>query len=446
MSGSSNTNGEDAHATTLQSDVDDEGLRYVQAQVSTMLQKSARSPTPPTARQAGQHEWAFAPEDQLTARFGQTLFPLDSSAAGPESVSATSFVPSLPGLAKILVDEDFKLGRGPSAPIFEYTFVAAPEQQNFTKDQEFPTLRVQFAYNEHTGLHFLKKLHLYLDERVHDVLLPDKSLDIRFHRRTRLRLHAPHTNKMVEDFQRTVITNIQSGGKLTAPNLKLDIPRWAIPGYLKADLSGTRSVLYLFTGIRFRQSVPARFMDNQITVSTTQSGKLGSKSAALSTYWDPQEFLNNSENRSRVQQGGDLKEFVAGCFKIVDKITMAAASNEQRLRRFKPRDEMSARKIRRQELQAVSRDGDAAEENVEQVGSSATEGRTGQEVAEFSEQLPTTMSQHLNTEEMQDPYLSTLLTQEEISTDQQDRSSFAREGIRHDSPEQEDGQSLKTAA
>lgn len=441
---STNMSSEEAHAAIPHPAANDKDLSYVHAQVSAMLKKSARSPTPPTTRQAGQHEWNFSPEDQLVARFGQTLFPLDSSPTGPKSVSATSFVPSLPGLAKLLVDEDFKLGYAPGVPVFEYNFVAAPEQQNFPKDQDFPTLRVQFSHNERTGLHVLKKLHLDLDMRVHDVLLPDKALDIRFYRRTRLRLLTPQTNKMISDFKEAVTANIQSGEKLTAPNLKIDIPKWSIPGYAQAHLPGTRSVQYLFTGIRFRQSVMAKFMDNQVTVSTTQSGKLGSKSAALSAYYDPQEYVRKREHEPEGHREDSLKSFVGGCFKIADKITMAAGSNGRRVRGGKPRDEMSARKIRRQELQGVSRSGDATQEDAEQADFSMAEVTTDENAAEPQQQFSADMSQHLDAQDMEDPYLSSLLS-DETSSDQLEDSSFVGRDAQSGSQEGEDGQSLKTA-
>ena len=434
----------DTHVPVPQPTTNVEGLKYVQAHVSAMFQKSARSPTPPTARQAGQHEWAFTPDDQLVAQFGQTLFPLDSSSMGPESALAASFVPSLPGLPKILIDEDLKLGFGPGAPVFEYTFVAAPVQKSFTKGQQFPPLRVQFSYNERIGQHYLKQLHLDLDKRIHDILLPDKALDIRFIRRSQLRLHAPNTSKMVEEFMKTVIANIQSGEKLTAPSVNIDIPNWAIPGYTQAHLPGTINVEYLFTGIRFRQNVTAKILEVPVTFSTAQSGKLGSKSAALSANFEPAS-LQNGENATKDQHEDDLKAFVGGCFKILDKITVAAANQDWRFRAAKPRDELSARKIRRQALQAEPTDGDAVEVDAEHASSPVAEDTTEQDSAESSQQFSAPISQHLDARDMEDPYLSSLLT-EETTSEQQDGLNFAPRDTISDSEEQKEGQPLKTAA
>jgi hypothetical protein len=405
----------------------DDDLGYVRTQVTEMLKKSARSPTPPKKRQAGEHEWAFTPQDRLMARFGQRLFPLDSLYVGPQSTATAAFVASLPGLANLLTDEGFRPGNRPSAPILEYTFIAAPEQPNFLKDQDFPALNVQFRYNERTGQHYLQQLSLGFEEHIHDVLLPSRSLDIRFYKNTWLPLLAPCASKMMAGFIQTVLANIQSGEKLTAPNLVIDIPKWTIPGYAQAHSPGTRSVKYLFTGTSFRQSVAASLLDQQVAISTVQSGKLGEKGISLSIFYDPKQPDDSSrhERDPMEKQGDALTAFLRGCFKIVDKITEAAASHQAVNKGAKLRNEFSARKLRRQGLGDVAMNGVA-----EQEGASVVAGNAEQDLAEPApiqgdNQSKSTLSQ-LTAQDMDDPYLVGILS-EGTSPGQQDEPPFTHQ-------------------
>ncbi|KAF2676140.1 hypothetical protein K458DRAFT_380438 [Lentithecium fluviatile CBS 122367] len=433
------------HGVTSQQTRHDEDLRLVQAQVSEIMKKSARCQIPPKGKRPGEHEWALAPEHRLVAQFGHVLFPLDHVHAGPQPMSAASFVPSLPGLAHILRDDDFEVRHRPGVPALEYTFVAAPEQQNFRKDQNFPSLHVKFRLNERTGQHMFHTLSLGFDERVHDVLLPDKSLDIRFFRHTRLRLREPNFNKMVEGFMLVVLANIQSGEKLSAPNIEIEIPKWTIPGFGQAHTPGTRKVKYLFTGIRFRQNVSATFMDNVVSISTMQSGKLGKKGASMSAFFNAQESPDGDNLENRKPNKNRLEKFVAGCFEIVDKITAAATGDKFESTQPKARHEFSARKIRRQTL--FSQNDDSEELNAEQESTPAVQATTN-EISVQSAPSPeekessTTLSQEFD---MEDPYMSGFLIKESPS-ERHEESGIACPDTQDVTQDQEENRSLKAAA
>jgi hypothetical protein len=394
------------------------------AQISNMLvSKSTSSPIPPKERQAGLHAWAFAPEDQLLARFGQLLYPLNNDMT--PSTLVPSFVPSLPGLANLVLDNDFEMGRGLDiSPILEYRFLAAPGQHEFLKkDQQYPSLRVQFAHNEKTKQHYLRSIRLEMDERIHDVLLPGNSLDLRFYKRTRLRMFADKSDT-VEKFAKAVVDNIHSGGKLQAPNLKIEIPKWTIPGHPYAHLGGTQGVTYLFTGIRFRQNVQARLGDTEVSISSTQSGKLGSKSVAMAaicdalpTHYTARDLAQGIEDTPKDGEEDGLRRFVAGCFKIVDKITKATGSKAPSTE--KARSQTSERKIRRAQQHAAPRDNGEMKEGAEQVSAPAD--------GEMAEQQGT----RLSAQDLQDLNMSSFLGGDDGPTEQGLAREDTQDGLSH---------------
>jgi hypothetical protein len=436
---------EDTQSAVLHPTINYQELNNLQAQVTEMFKKSETSPKPPKKRQAGEHEWAFTPEDRLVAHFGHVLFPVDSVHTGPGSSSAVSFVPSLPGLANILTGEDFQSLHRPKAPTLDYTFIAAPMQQSFPIDQEFPTLTVQFRFNERTGQHFLGRLSLGFDKHIHDVLLPNKSLDIRFHRHTRLQLLTPGANKKLQTFTQTVLANIQSGERLTAPDLEIEIPKWTMPGYAHAHLPGTRSVRYLFTGIRFRQSVAANLLNTRVSISTTQSGKLGKKGVSLSTFFDTQKPLDSgAREHSRQEKNEDaLQVFLGSCFKVVDKITESAASTQAVGRSTKTRDEFSARKLRRQGLGGIAEEGTTEQRSVPAVEGTADQNGVESAPINGEAQSVATLSQLHS--QVDDPYLAGFLYDEPLP-DKYDESSLVSADPHDDSVNQDVNRSLKAAA
>lgn len=295
--------------------------------------------------------WSTKPELSLSARFGQVLFPLEETNAESES-ALTTFLPVLPGLANILKDETFHLFHQHTAPKLEYTFVAAPVQQNFSKMQQYPTLSIRIAHNHRTGAHHLRELSLALEETDHEVLLPNKAVDIQFRKHSRVRLMRPEANNELNTFMEAVLANIESGERLTAPTLDLEIPKWTIPGYPLG--AGTRSVRYLFMGVRFRQSIAATYEGTRVSYSSVVGGKLNRKGGSFSAHFVSSD--NKNEPQTKTVDREKLKRFVKSCFKIADRITEASHHAQPLNKSIKPRNEMSARKERRRELNTTASD------------------------------------------------------------------------------------------
>jgi hypothetical protein len=303
----------------------------------------------PRNRQTGY--WALEPEFKASADFGQALFPMDMS--DPNKVveaasdsSRSPFHPSIPGLGSLLASSEFQNISRTETPALLYDFVPAPEQKdlNTKVGPNFPKLFIQVRTGRDGNRPTVHKLSLGFQERIHDVLLPDQAADIRFHRYGRLRFSSKsHHDKNVEEWTEAVRQNIESGGRLSAPSLTIDIPKWTIPGF-PSDEIGMLPVKYLFSGIQFRQSVTGKMLDTQVSYSTVQSGKLGAKGGALSAY---SEKLQGDEVETQI------RDFATKCVQLVDYISQAGAQTQPLRQVVLPRNEHSARKQRRTALQAA---------------------------------------------------------------------------------------------
>lgn len=303
----------------------------------------------------GISNWTLQPEHRLSAEIGQVLFPLEKagSKASTETTiakaSGTPFLTSFPGLSSLLTSAGFRATARLQTPSLIYEFLPDPEQPNFKAGQTFPSLHIQMRAGYNGGKAFFHKLSLGFPAHFHDVLLPDKSADLRFTQYGRLRLMKNHKDKNVQKWVEAVVANIESGERLTAPPLQLEIPKWTIPG-TPSDATGTRTVTYLFSGIQFRQSVSGHLLDADVSFSTIQSGKLGPKGGVLSAHYS----ANSKEGDDYLRDDVALRGFVKRCLGIVDKITAAAAQTMPLTSILKLRDGNSDRKLRRQAQQATA--------------------------------------------------------------------------------------------
>jgi hypothetical protein len=300
---------------------------------------SARTETTPRRGQAGY--WTLEPEYKLSADFGQSLFSLRLSdrtkmVHAITDASVSPFRPAIPGLGSLLASSDFEHTNYSETSSLLYDFLPAPDQKHI--GPHFPRLFVQVRPGHDGSRPTIHKLSLGFHERIHDVLLPDQSADIRFQRYGRLRFSIRgHHDKNVEAWSEAVRQNIESGERLSAPSLTINIPKWTIPSF-PPDATGMVQVKYLFQGIQFRQSVSGRMLDTQVSYSTVQSGKPGAQSGALSAYPDK---LKGNDIETQI------RDFVTKCVQMVDYITQAGAQTQLPKHIAVPRKAHSARKQRR---------------------------------------------------------------------------------------------------
>ncbi|KAF1934791.1 hypothetical protein EJ02DRAFT_362924 [Clathrospora elynae] len=319
---------------------------------------TVKRPTSDTSKPAEEvGNWTPEPEYKLSAEVGQVLFPLENAdpnkaiEAALQRPSQSPFLPTFPGLSSILASPDFTATTRMQTPSLLYDFRPDPEQPNFEPGQTFPSMHIQMRTDRNGAKATLHKLSIGFQHRIHDVLLPDKSADVRFFRYGRLRFKTSHGDKNVQEWTDAVIRNIESGGRLTAPPLRIEIPKWTIPGF-PADAKGMRTVTYLFSGIQFRQSVTGHFLGMNVSYSTVQSGKLGAKGGALTAYYN----AHSMDGDMLLQDEISIKAFVRGCFEMADKITHASTQTLPVSRLVNPRNENSGRKIKRLGQQAAAFD------------------------------------------------------------------------------------------
>lgn len=223
----------------------------------------------------GHGQWMPEPEYTLRAQYGQALFPLEPSSnkqsrRNSASESEVVFTTGVPGLSTLLNLDNFEITASNQMPNLVYDFIPSPEQQDFNAGEEFPKLRIQVRTKPSGGRASLHRIQLHFHKHVHDVVLPNRASDIRFAIGGRLIWQIPKgsRNNQVQRWFSAVCKNIESGARLTAPSLTMDIPGWTLPGgNFSAD--GMRSVKYLFSGVRLRQSVSGTYENAGMSYSAS---------------------------------------------------------------------------------------------------------------------------------------------------------------------------------
>jgi len=310
--------------------------------MATVLKSPSDTPT----SLEGVSIWVPEPEYKLSAEIGQALFPLEHAdptkamQAALTQPSQAPFLPTFPGLTSLLASPEVTATARLRVPSLLYEFRPSPDQPNFEPGQMFPSLQIQMRPGHKGAQPIFRKLTLSFQHRIHDVLLPDKATDIRFFRRGSLTLREDHNDKNVQEWAEAVLENIQGGGRLTAPPLRLEIPECVIPGF-PTDSQTLRPVNYAFSGIQFRQSVTGNLFGEAISFSAVQAGKFGAKVAALTAHYD-----GHGDTQLRDEEA--VKAFVKRCFDIVDLVNGASMQTVPVGKQLRPRDENSARRARRE--------------------------------------------------------------------------------------------------
>lgn len=317
--------------------------------------------------------WPSRPEYAMNAELGQALFPLNPtpptqnpSPATPAITRPLTFNPFIPGLTGLLTSPYFTAIDRTGTPSLFYDFVPSPVQPSFKSGQLFPDLIIQIRTGRQGSDPYIHALNLSFDKRVHNVLLPGKPADIRFRSAARLKMENITSVEAVNKWVEMVVQNIKQEGKLWAPTLTLEVPAWTIPGAAK-DAQDLKPVTYLFNGIRFRQSVQGIAGETMLSYRTTQSGKLDAKSGVLSAHYEGGGDLL-LRNQSKI------REFAEAAFALVDSVGEGVGATVPVSKQLNPRAVVSARKIRRAQVQARKRARREAGEFGEEGEKGGTEG------------------------------------------------------------------------
>ena len=286
--------------------------------------------------------WPTQPEYKLHAHFGQSLAPIEPEGSVVETnTSQTAFVHTVPGLSGFLTSPDISITSRLSTPSLLYHFRPDPEQTDFEPGQQFPTLRVQMRVDRQGSKAKFRKADIDFHPLNHTVSLPNKAVDVRFQHSASLSLLNDHRDENLGTWIDVVVKNIESGARLSAPPLTIDIPKWTIPGFSSSD-KGVQAVKYHFAGVEFRQSVSAELFGINISISTRHSGKFNAKSVGLAAHY-------TGHGDKLLSDQTAIKNFVRRCYDMADMVTKASQQMTNVSRQVKPRYAESARKTRRLE-------------------------------------------------------------------------------------------------
>ncbi|CAI6333173.1 unnamed protein product [Periconia digitata] len=271
-----------------------------------------------------------APEVQMEAQFGHVLFSGDGSQIKTQpGYGPPPFHKTVPGLLKLLKDIDLVSTTRVVYPRLTYSFVAEPDQPGFKKGQLFPTLQITFRIIRPIGGYFrLRKVQLSYNSTVHDILLPEQAVDIRYHLQTAVQIKM-QTLKFSEDplvlklkaFAEGILEPLQHGMDATPPNQTLEIPVWAIPGH--ESQKDTETVKYMFSGVKFAQTISAKYSSTYVGITTENSGKLGSKGTQMTAYYDDK-TVEAQQNLVPITNDSQMTDFIQQTFTLASRITDAA--------------------------------------------------------------------------------------------------------------------------
>ncbi|KAL5416573.1 hypothetical protein PMIN03_002112 [Paraphaeosphaeria minitans] len=292
-------------------------LNAAQEQVQTMFLKKTPPHQSPDVKYP---KWNKNTEVRLKALYGHALLPFED----PNS-EEVSFVPVLPGLSSLFTDQVFHTSFT-TRPLLCYEFIAQPGPSNYTSDllpYKFPRLIAYFRFID--GQQGLSKLVLKFDAGNHQVLLPEETVDIRFETSRSIQMNNSRQAHDTRGLREHVVANLQSGGRITAPDITLDIPKWTVEGMEfegKGDLIKTK---FQFVGVTFTQSVWGEHDGSAATYFTKQSGKLGAKYGQFATVYG----VNRLATPVAIDDPANaISEFVANAFKTAGTITQAAATSQ----------------------------------------------------------------------------------------------------------------------
>ncbi|KAL1600785.1 hypothetical protein SLS60_007173 [Paraconiothyrium brasiliense] len=300
--------------------------------------------TPPTQYQRTSNapkdiklrKWTYHPEVRFGAQFGHALFPLGDPTTGKQQ-----FLPALPGLSSIFNNEAYKMSFV-TRPTLSFEFIAEPGPKNYTSDllpYKFPRLNAYFR-PDYQGQHSLSKVVLNFAAAKHRVLLPEEAVDIQFQSSQSIQMQNVRYDQDARILQDQVLQKLQSGGRLSAPDINLNIPKWTIEGMEfdgKEDFVKTR---FIFTGITFSQTVWGQYQGQTAKYATRQGGKLGAKNGAFSLVYGMNPY---AKKQAILDPPNAMREFVANAFKTAGKITQAAAASQAGMKKIerKPKAQQS---------------------------------------------------------------------------------------------------------
>ena len=275
--------------------------------------------------------WKRSVETEISAQFGQALFPLDNTSpwfdpTSPEAQNAPPiFTSAVPGLPKFLFDMKWvDHGKLNVSQTLIYRFVPSPAHysEGKTVKRVIPNLSIHVTLGS-DGKVEISRIDLTTKEHYVDVLIPDSTTDVRFKRIQTISLQNPELDPAIRKFCDAVRKIIYSGARLTAPpTLEVNIPAWTIRGPISTPSSSPHSpklAKYIFIGVEHRQSAEVPFQGYWLRYTRQQGGKLVGKEGLLE--------LKYGVLRKEGENLDSVEDYVKKSFRVIERINYAAASN-----------------------------------------------------------------------------------------------------------------------
>lgn len=259
----------------------------------------------------------------------------------------TAFLPATQNLAQLLRAQ--QLESSGQVSTLRMRFVPSPwkvDDDLDTKDTTFPPIDMRFFVDDETGDLRLADIVAVISSTTADVMLPDRSLDLRFKQRKTCRLKSLHNAQLpdVKDFLLASQLNLNQGPIVTPPSLTIPIA-----GHMygqDSEVESTVPVEYMFAGLEYRQAFATSFDGWKMLYTSIDSGKAGGKRAELSlrpTRVIPSENINkNSPMADRMRRSN---EFIAAAYKLVDALeepTMRVKQRNSSAMSVRPLDEVDS--------------------------------------------------------------------------------------------------------
>ncbi|KAI9720825.1 MAG: hypothetical protein M1812_002664 [Candelaria pacifica] len=195
----------------------------------------------------------------------------------------------------------------------------------------FPEIELRVSLRGDKKEPFLQRVSALLDQRVSDVMLPEKRADLRFRREVTSELLDAREDKVIAAFLRDSHLDTLGRGRLRTPaSLNLHVPRRMIKTK-DMKLSNTDTIKesieeveveYLFSGLDYRHSVTMDWEGDRLDYTTIEAGKIGGRRTELrlthnlSTITLPPNSLSDAPSNPPT----DLTEFMAKAYRLVNNL------------------------------------------------------------------------------------------------------------------------------
>jgi hypothetical protein len=194
--------------------------------------------------------------------------------------------------------------------------------------ERFPPIEMRFIIGVNKNVE-LKDVLAVVASSASDMMLPDRSLDLRFQQRTTARLRTLHHHQLPEitEFLKASQLNIARGRLETPPSLTLPIATHLFTGADSASSDNSMTDLidveYLFAGLEYRSTLGVNFENWTLLYTSIEGGKADGRRRELSLRprrLNGKTSQGNHEETNTQWQVKQTRDFMESAFRLVDAL------------------------------------------------------------------------------------------------------------------------------